>query len=93
MRGGYRKSAGMLILFMATGAVLGGILGELLTASSLLSGAAPYLVKQFPIFDVPPVTFNLYVVKLVIGFALYPNLISIIGMLTAVWLFRRFWRT
>ena len=93
MRGGYRKSTGMLMLFMATGAVLGGILGELLATSSLLSGAAPYLVKQFAIFDVPPVTVNLYVFRLVIGFALYPNLISIIGMLAAVWLFRRFWRT
>jgi hypothetical protein len=53
-------------------------------------GVAPYMVKTFPIFDIPPVTVNLYVIKFVIGFALHPNLISILGMLVAVVLFKRF---
>jgi len=90
MRGGSNKGFGMLALFVITGAVLGGIIGEIIADSTLLTGVAPYLVKQFLIFDLPPVTINLYVIKLVIGFALYPNLISILGIIAAVALFRRF---
>jgi len=84
------RSFGMFLLFLITGAVLGGIIGELLADSTLLAGVAPYLIKPFPIFDLPPVTINLYVIKLVVGFALYPNLISILGIIAAILLFRRF---
>ena len=84
------KSAGMMALFLITGAVLGGILGELIAGSGLMAGLAPYLIKHFPIFDMPPVTVNLYVIKLVVGFAVYPNLVSILGMIIAIVLFRRF---
>jgi hypothetical protein len=90
MRGGSNKGFGMLALFLITGAVLGGIIGEIIADSTLLAGVAPYLVKQFLIFDLPPVTINLYVIKFVIGFALYPNLISLLGMVAAAALFRRF---
>ena len=81
---------GMMVLFLITGAVLGGIIGEIIADSTLLAGVTPYLVKQFLIFDLPPVTINLYVIKFVIGFALYPNLISLLGMVAAAALFRRF---
>lgn len=84
------KGMGMMVLFLITGAVVGGILGELAASSSLLSGIAPYLIKPFPIFDLPPVAIDLYVVKFVIGFALYPNLMSILGIIAAIILFRRF---
>jgi len=81
---------GLLALFLVTGAVLGGILGELITTSSTFYGIAPYLVRTFPIFDLPPVTINLYVIKFAVGFAVYPNLISLLGMIIALFLFRRF---
>lgn len=84
------KSMGMMFLLLITGAIVGGILGELAASSSLLSGVAPYLIKPFPVFDLPPVTINLYVIKLVIGFALYPNLMSVLGIIAAIMLFRRF---
>jgi len=84
------KSMGMMVLFLITGAIVGGILGELAANSSLLSGVAPYLIKPFPVFDLPPVAINLYVIKVVIGFALYPNLMSILGIIAAIMLFRRF---
>ncbi|WP_312198501.1 DUF4321 domain-containing protein [Anaerospora hongkongensis] len=90
MRGGSNKGFGMLALFLITGAVLGGIIGEIIADSTLLAGVTPYLVKQFLIFDLPPVSINLYVIKFVIGFALYPNLISLLGMVAAAALFRRF---
>ncbi|MEN6414478.1 MAG: DUF4321 domain-containing protein [Veillonellales bacterium] len=90
MRSSRSTNYGIMALFLITGAVLGGILGEFIAGSATLSGLAPYFVKTFPVFDMPPVTINLYVIKLVVGFALYPNLISILGMLVAILLFRRF---
>jgi hypothetical protein len=81
---------GMMTLFLITGAVVGGILGELAANISLLADVVPYLIKPFPVFDLPPVAINLYVIKVVIGFALYPNLMSILGIIAAIILFRRF---
>ena len=83
------RGLGMMALFLITGAVLGGIFGELIASSGVMAGLAPYLIKHFPIFDLPPVTVNLYVIKLVAGVALYPNLASILGMIIAIVLFRR----
>lgn len=84
------KGYGMLLLFLITGAVFGGILGEVISRVDALASIAPYLVKTFLVLDVPPVTINLYVVRVMLGLALQPNLISILGMITAIVLFRRF---
>lgn len=89
MKGASGKGFGLLALFLILGAVLGGILGELI-AGWPLGGITPYLVKTFPIFDLPPITINLYIVKFVFGMALHPNLISILGVVGAYFLFRRF---
>lgn len=90
MRNSKSKSFGVLALFLVTGAILGGILGEIIASTAIFSGIAPYLVKTFSIFDLPPIAINLYVIKLVLGFSLSPNLISILGLIIAALLFRRF---
>lgn len=79
----------MLALFLITGAIVGGIFGEFV-ANWSLGGLTPYLVKTYPIFDLPPVVINLFVVKLVVGFALQPSIMSIFGVVVASILFRRF---
>lgn len=88
MKGGSSKGVGTLVLFLIFGAVLGGILGEMISSSSL-GGMAYYLVKTYSIFDIPPVTVNLYVMKFVIGFALHPSIISIVSTVLAYLLFER----
>ncbi|MEG6584542.1 DUF4321 domain-containing protein [Dendrosporobacter sp. 1207_IL3150] len=90
MPSGKNKGYGLLALFLITGAILGGILGEFITNSTDLAGLAPYLVKNYPIIDLPPVIINLYVIKFIVGFALHPNLMSILGIIAAIFLFRRF---
>lgn len=89
MRGIKSKGYGMLLLFLITGAVFGGILGEFISRSDVLAEVSPYLVKTFLVLDVPPVSINLYVIRVMLGFALQPNLISILGMIAALLLFRR----
>lgn len=85
-----KKDAGMVAIFLIVGAVFGGLLGELLNSLDMLAGIAPYLVKTFTILDIPPVTVNLYIVQVVVGLSLHPNIISIFGAILAVFLLRRF---
>lgn len=89
MRGVKSRGYGMLLLFLITGAVFGGILGEFISRADALADWAPYLVKTFLVLDVPPISINLYVVRFMVGFALQPNLISILGMVAAMLLFKR----
>lgn len=89
MKGAAGRSFGTLALFLILGAVLGGILGELIAGTSL-GGITPYLIKTFPVFDLPPTTVNLYIVKFIFGLSLHPNLISLLGVIVAYMLFRRF---
>ena len=80
----------MAILFVVIGAILGGILGQLLSGVDALSGIMPYLVNTFPVFETPAFTINLYVIQLTLGLAFAPNLMSILGIVIALVLFRRY---
>ncbi|MCR5175262.1 MAG: DUF4321 domain-containing protein [Anaerovibrio sp.] len=84
------RSYGTLIVFVIIGAVLGGILGDLLSGFDAFSGVMPYLVHTYPVLDIAPAVLNLYVIKLTVGFSFTPNLMSILGMVIAIILFRRY---
>ena len=84
------RGYGVCILFAAIGAILGGILGQLLANVEALSGLMPYLVTTYPVFDTTPVTINLYVIRLTLGLAFAPNIMSILGIVLALVLFRRY---
>lgn len=84
------RSYGTLIIFVIIGAVLGGIIGDLLSGVGALSSVMPYLVHSYPVLDMAPATLNLYVIKITVGISFYPNLMSILGMVIAVWLFKRY---
>lgn len=89
MRNGAGKSLGLIALFLVLGAIIGGIIGELI-AGFPLGGVTPFLVKTYPIFDLAPVTVNLYVAKFIVGLSFHPNLVSLLGMIGAYFLVRRF---
>lgn len=87
------KSGGILVLFLIIGAMFGGILGEFAANSNNAPDAlVPYLIKTFPIFDMTPVSIDLYVMKLIVGVSFYPNLASILGMVVAIFFWYRFSR-
>ena len=50
----------------------------------------PYLVTTFPVFDMAPVTIDLYVIRLTVGLAFMPNLMSMLGIVVAIALYRRY---
>ncbi|WP_033368243.1 DUF4321 domain-containing protein [Propionispira raffinosivorans] len=87
---GSTKSVGICVLFVVIGAVLGGILGELMKEITALNGIVPYLVQTYSILDLSPVHINLYVIQLSFGLVFAPNLMSIFGVLLAVFLFRKY---
>jgi hypothetical protein len=80
----------VFLLFIVTGALLGGLLGEIIAETPSLAGIAPYLVKKHLIFDLAPLNINLFIMQIKLGFTLQPNLISILGMIVAYVLLRRF---
>ena len=90
LRGDKTKGFLLLLLFLLTGALLGGLLGELIANSAALADIAPYLVKKYTIFDMSPASINLFVMQIKLGFVLQPNLISVVGIALALFLYRRF---
>lgn len=89
-RFGSGRGVGFCILFLMVGAVIGGVLGELLRGVDALQSLVPYLVSTYPILDISPFTLNLYVMSFTIGFSLSLNIMSILGLLIALYLFRKF---
>ena len=90
MRGDKTKGILVLLLFLLTGALLGGLLGEVLAGTPALSEIAPYFVKKYTIFEMAPASINLFVAQIKLGLVLQPNLISVLGIIIALFLFRRF---
>lgn len=86
----FGRSPGLCALFVIIGAILGGILGEILRDVSALSGIMPYLVQTYPVLDMAPMTFDFYIIRLTIGLGLTPNLMSFLGIVLALLLFRRY---
>ena len=84
------RGTGMCVLFVIIGAILGGWLGDRLRSGDMRAGVMPYLVTTYPVFDIAPFTINLYVIQLTLGLSFAPNLMSIIGVVLALVLFRRY---
>lgn len=82
------KSYGTLVLYVVIGAILGGLLGELLSGVDALSSLMPYLKNPYPVINVVPSVIDIYVISLTVGFSFSQNLMSIIGVVIAVWIFR-----
>lgn len=90
MRGDKTKGIVVLVLFLLTGALLGGLLGEVIAGTPALSGLSPYLTQKHTLFEMAPANINLFVMQLKLGLVLQPNLISVLGIASAIFLFRRF---
>ena len=81
------RGFGMCAVFVLTGAVLGGLLGEALRGVEALSSVAPLLSETHPAFVLAPVAFA---ISLSFGFSFTPNIMSLVGVIVALVLFRRY---
>ena len=77
-----------LVLILIAGALIGGLIGEAFSSVSL-SGIMPYLTKTYEIFDLRDIHLNLAILQIDFGIRFAPNLISILGILVAAWIYHR----
>lgn len=77
----------LCILFLTIGGILGGILGDMLSGVSVGS-VVPILSQHYEIFNIQHVDINLYVMEIKFGIRFAPNLLSIIGIFVALFIFR-----
>lgn len=78
-----------LLLFLACGALIGGIIGQILSQVSF-PGVMTYLTEVYEIFNFQNIYLNLAVMEINFGIRFAPNLISIFGIIVAAWLYKRF---
>lgn len=83
------KSFFTLLLFIIAGALIGGILGQILGSISF-SGLEPFFMHSYKVLDIENIHFNFGILQFHFGILFEPNLISILGIIIAVWLYKRF---
>ena len=76
-------------LFVVTGAIIGGIIGDVLNTSQVLGDATKFFTQKHEIINIAPATFDLYVLKFIAGLTFQPNLASILGIILAIFIFER----
>lgn len=78
-----------LFLVLAAGAIMGGLAGDSLQAAQPFGSATDFLVQKYQVLQIPPTELDLYVFKLTLGLVFSPNLVAILGMLLAGFLFHK----
>lgn len=84
-----RKRGVVLFLFIVTGAIVGGMIGDALQASQFFGENTKFLIQRYEVFSLPPATLDFYVMKISAGFDFRPNLVSILGMIIALFILDR----
>ncbi len=84
----FSKGFFSFLLFLAAGALIGGILGQLL-GSGDFAGLMPFFTETYEIFNLKDISLNLGIMQIHFGIRFAPNLISILGILIAAWLYER----
>ncbi len=82
------RGIGMLLLFLLAGAIIGGLLGEVLEGANFTS-FMPYLTKQYSLIDLNEVKINLFVLDISFSIHFAPNLLSLLGLVLAAIFFSR----
>lgn len=80
------KSSFILIVFVLCGLVIGGLIGELTQGVSWLNWLA--YGQSFGLTN--PVTLDLGVMQLTVGLMFKINIAGIIGIITAIFLYKKF---
>ncbi|MCP9455849.1 MAG: DUF4321 domain-containing protein [Nitrospira sp.] len=83
-----RKSPGVLFIFILTGGLFGGILGEILHVMAPQGMIQNIFATHFTPGINPPVTLDLVLLKLTVGIGIKINIISILGMFVGIYLYK-----
>ena len=83
-----RKSPWILFIFIMIGGLLGGILGEILHVMAPQGNIQSIFSTHFAPGINPPLTIDLVLLKLVLGFEIKINILSVLGMFVGVYLYK-----
>ncbi len=84
------KNAIIFFIFIIVGALIGTGIGEFLTTIQGIENIASFLVTKYLIVSVPPVTINLIVLTLIVGFSFQPSIMTMLGIVLGIFLYKRF---
>ena len=80
----------MVVVFVFVGAVVGGLVGEAMRHFPVFFDMLPYLAATTPVFSISPTEIDLFAFKFTLGLSFTPNLMSMLGIVLALVLFRRY---
>ena len=83
-----KKSGWTLLGFIFIGGLLGGMLGEILTVFSPLEPIQTIFAQSLSPGIDPPLTANLILFKVTLGFVIKVNLLTILGIFLGVYLYK-----
>lgn len=84
----FKKNIWFLLLFIFIGALLGGVLGEILRAISPEGPLRNTFTGGFHIGINPPVTIDLRIISFTIGFTLRANLLTLLGAILGIYIYK-----
>lgn len=82
------KTLGLLLLIIVIGAILGGIISEII-GLVIPEGKIHQFFINGPVLTLAPSTWNLIVLTITFGFHLKINICSVLGIIAGVFIFRR----
>jgi len=83
-----RKSPWVLLIFVLIGGLLGGVLGEILRVMAPQGTIQTVFATNITPGISPPLTIDLVLIKLTLGFVLKINLLSLLGMFLGIYLYK-----
>ena len=83
-----KKNIWLLFLFILIGALLGGVLGEILKAISPEGPLRNVFSQGFHIGITPPVTLDLRIFSFTTGFTLRANLLTLLGAILGIYIYK-----
>ncbi|HJT20526.1 MAG TPA: DUF4321 domain-containing protein [Nitrospira sp.] len=83
-----RKSPLVLLMFLLIGGLLGGILGEILQLMAPKGTIQAFFTTNATPGISPPLTIDLILLKITLGFSFKISLLSILGMLLGIYFYK-----
>lgn len=84
----FKKNIWLLILFIFIGALLGGVLGEILKAISPEGLLKDIFTKGFDIGVASPMIIDLRIISFTLGFTLRANLLTLLGGILGIYIYK-----
>lgn len=84
----FKKNVWLLLLFIFIGAMLGGVLGEILRSISPEGPLRNTFTEGFHIGITPPVTLDLRIISFTIGFTFRANLLTLLGGILGIYIYK-----